>query len=189
MSRLRIAVVAVAALLGACVAGFPAERIWEGARIGAVTPLDFSAFASAGATVAILGAPPGGASEEAVVEALRLPSRFRQAPLQAIDPFSETPPRLRLVFAFGIAGGADGNPLCAGTLPAPAPQHAAQGLEVLGALCDGARADTMARLSHPAPLGPDDPAFAVAMTRLIDTLAPRDRQRRDRSERCFFLPC
>lgn len=189
MSKLRAVLVVAALVLAGCVGNLAAERIWEGARLDTVTALEFSAFASAGPTVAILGAPPGGAAQETVVAALRMPSRFRQAPFQTIDPFSETPPRLRLVLAFGLAGGADGNPLCRGTLSAPAPQRATDGLEVLAALCDGRRADTTARLSHPAPLGPGDPAFATAMTRLIETLAPRDRELRGRGRTCVFLPC
>lgn len=185
---------AVALLLAAALAGCAsllAERIWEGPRLNSVTPIEFSGFAESGPVIEILGRPPGGAPPEVVAAALRMPGRFRQAPFRLAEADRIRPPAqgaLRLVVAFGLAGAADGGPLCRGTAQVPS-THAQPGLEVTAALCVGTSADSAARLSHELPLAPDDPAFAATMARLFDVLAPRAAAFRNRSGGCLLPGC
>ena len=187
----RLVLVLAATALAGC-ADLLAERIWDGERVNSVTPTEFSAFAASGPRVEILGAPPGGASAEEVVAALRMPGRFRNAPFRLVETGSEattTQGMVRLVFAFGAAGAANGRPLCAGQPSGASAQGPKDGLEVTAALCIGRQVDAAARLSHRDPLAPGDPAFTATMARLIDVLAPRSQEFRDRRGMCLIPPC
>lgn len=178
----------VAALAAAGCVGLWGETIWEAPRLNAVTPLEFSAFAAAGPAVEIRGAAPGGATPAEVAAALRMPARYPAAPFRLVGPADGTPPMqgaLRLVFAFGATGPADGRALCAGGGTVPTAQTGR--FEVLGALCIGPNADSAARLSHETPLSPADPAFTGVMTRLIGVLSPREGEFRRRG--CPIPPC
>lgn len=184
------AAVLAAPILAGC-ATLLAERIWEGQRLNAVTPVEFSSFAASGAVVEILGTPPGGAPPEAVAAVLRMPGQYPQAPFRlATADQTRTPAQgaLRLVIAFGLAGPADGRLLCAGgaAVPAKPPQT---GLEATAALCVGPNADSAARLSHAEPLEPGDPRFAATMTRLIQVLSPRAAEFRGRRGGCLLPGC
>jgi len=151
-----------------------AERIFN-AHYFSYSPGEFRSMAAAGAPVEIFGSPPGGATAEEVVAALRMPAHL-----------ASTPPRLaespgqgaRLVFAFGGGGAVNGEALCAGN---PASGALPDRLDVAGAFCRGSRLMTQAQLSFDAPVGPSDPRFTSAMRRLIATLGPRTDPNRDRN--------
>lgn len=168
-------------LLAAGCTGIPGERIYNVTYIS-YTPSNFRSMAAAGAPIEIFGAPPGGASAEQVVEAIRMPAR-----LNAASPrLAEIPGQgQRLVFAFGLAGPVTGEALCAGavvgsTLP--------DRLEVAGAFCRGERMLTRANMTAPGPVGPPDPRFTESMRRLIETLGPRTDPNRDNSRRDCTRP-
>ena len=187
----RLTVVLAVLALPGC-ADLLAERIWDGERLNSITPIEFSAFAGSGPRVEILGAPPGGASPEEVAAVLRMPGRFRNAPFRLVEKGSAEATAqgvVRLVFAFGAQGAANGRPLCAGEASGASAQGPTDGLEVTAALCVGRQADAAARLSHRDPLAPGNPAFTATMARLIDVLAPRASEFRDRRGACLIPPC
>lgn len=132
------------------------------------SPSQFAAFAAAGPVVEIRGAPVDGADPQTVADVLRLPGWWPQTPFRPVTP-GQAAGGQRIVLAFGWPGGLDQHRLCAGEAPAPQPTP---GLEVAAAWCSGSRAGSGGRLSHPDPLTPSDPAFAAAMTRLFDAIAP-----------------
>lgn len=168
----RAALLAVGLAVAGCAAS-SGELIYNDYYYSYV-PSNFRSMAAAGAPVEIFGAPPGGASPEEVVAALRMPARL-----------SSTPPRLaevpgqgqRLVFAFGSGGSVNGDALCAGRTHGGEIEDR---LEVAAAYCRGDRVLTQAQMSLNAPVGPSDPRFAKAMRRLIETLGPREDPNRDR---------
>lgn len=165
----RVAVIAaVAAILLGCAGGAPfAQRITHQSVKVSYSPLQFSAFAAAGPLVEIRGSPPGGATPEQVMEALRLPARWPQTPFRLVAP-DEAARSQRIVLVFGLPGGMGANLLCQGRV-APVMTDT---LTVGAAFCTGRRDATGAKLTDARPLGPDDPEFAVAMTRLFAELAP-----------------
>jgi hypothetical protein len=162
------AIIAAAVILSGCAGGGPfAQRVTHQSVKVSYSPLQFSAFAAAGPLVEIRGAPPGGATPEQVVEALRLPARWPQTPFRLIAP-GEAARSQRIVLVFGLPGGLGANLLCQGQV-APVMTEA---LTVGAAFCTGRRDATGAKLTDARPLGPDDSEFAVAMTRLFAELAP-----------------
>jgi len=171
----------VALLAAAGCAATSGERIYNTLYFS-YTPSNFRSMAAAGAPIEVFGAPPGGATAEEVVAAIRMPSRL-----------GSTSPRLaevpgqgqRLVFAFGGGGAVNGEALCAGAVEGGALNDR---LEVSAAYCRGDRLLTQAQMTVPGPVGPPDPQFTSSMRRLIDVLGPRDDPNRDndRSERIII---
>ena len=181
MRRARAAIIGAALLAAGCSSA--GEKIFN-VNYLSYTPSNFRSMAAAGAPIEIFGAPPGGASPEQVVEAIRMPARLGQ-----------TSPRLaevpgqgqRLVFAFGVAGTVSGSALCSGAVVgATLPDR----LTVRAAYCRGERLLTRADMTVPGPVGPPDPRFTSAMRRLIDMLGPRTDPNRERFERdCIWRAC
>lgn len=164
-----------AAVLAAGCAATGGERIYN-AMYFSYTPSNFRSMAAAGAPIEIFGAPPGGASAEEVVAALRMPARLAStAPRLAEVPGQGQ----RLVFAFGSGGAVNGEALCAGAVQGGALNDR---LEVSAAFCRGDRLMTQAQMTVPGPVGPPDPQFTQSMRRLIDVLGPRDDPNRDREQ-------
>lgn len=161
-----LATLAAALALSNC-APLGGELIFNTKQSSAYTPQNFRGMAAAGAPIEVIGAPPGGASAEEVVAAIRMPARFGSA-----SPVLAQPPGhgQRLVFAFSVNGAVHGPGLCAGKVAAGAFNDR---LEVFGAFCRGGRPLTQAQLSVDGPVGPSDPQFAIVMARLIDILGPR----------------
>ena len=173
--------VALVALLAAAGCSASGERIYN-ALYYSYTPSNFRSMAAAGAPLEIYGTPPGGATPEEVVAAIRMPGHLPQtAPKLAEVPGQGQ----RLVFAFGGAGAVDSSALCRGEVEGGAlPDR----LEVAGAYCRGDRMLTQAQMTADRPLGPPDPDFTRAMRRLIETLGPRTDPNRDndRGERILI---
>jgi len=120
--------------------------------------------AGGGLPVVVLGAPPDGASPEAVVEGLRAPAFFGGDPVALSQPTVGSP---RVVIAFGgvsRAGicdlGRDGGPSAG-----PKTQAAL-------AWCIGEREDASVIMTSGATLGPSDAAFAPAMNQALRALLP-----------------
>lgn len=175
LTKKRLFCLVMLPLRAAC-SGLLDEGIWDGERLDRMTPLEFSGFAERGPSIEIPGAPPGGASPEAVVAVLRMPRQFRQAPFCLVDTGSGEAAAqgvLRFVVAFGAVGAANGRALYTGEPSGASVRNATDGVDVAAALCVGRQANAAARLSYRDALVPGDPAFATAKTRLFQTLAPR----------------
>lgn len=166
---MRLAMTLVAALCAGCALGdLGRQRITHQSDSISYSPTGFSAFAAAGPLVEIRGAPPGGASPEQVLPTLRLPGWWPQTAFRLAQP-GEAERSQRIVLAFGVPGGVSEAILCRGdfqTTPTPA-------LTAAAAFCRGRRGATGAKLTDDRPLAPGDPAFATAMTRLLDAISPR----------------
>ncbi len=145
-------------------------------------PSNFRSMAAAGAPIEIFGSPPGGATEEEIVASIRMPRRLGSTP----PVVAEAPGQgQRLVFAFSVSGSVNGPELCAGNIPGGEFEDR---LEVFGAFCRGDRVLTHSQMSIAGPVGPPDPQFTSAMSRLIDILGPRQDPNRKRNN-CRLRRC
>jgi hypothetical protein len=166
---MRLAVLAAAALCAGCaLQDLTRQRITHQSDSISYDPTGFSAFAAAGPVVEIRGAPPGGAAPADVLPTLRLPGWWPQTPFRPAEP-ADIPRGQRIVLAFGVPGGVSAGILCRGDFPTTSTPS----LTAAAAYCRGRSGATAAKLTDDRPLGPGDPAFATAMTRLFDAIAPR----------------
>jgi len=180
---MRIALLFVVALSAGCaLQDFTRQRITHQSVSITYSPSAFSAFAAAGPLVEIRGAPPGGAGPAAVLPALRLPAGWPQTPFRLVEPAAAAK-STRIVLAFGVPGGVSDALLCRGDYQ---PTQTAA-LTAAAAWCRGRSGGTAAKLTDDRPLGPDDPAFATAMTRLFDAISPRRDPANDNDRELIIL--
>jgi hypothetical protein len=167
---MRGAILVAGALLAGCAAFDPTgERIYGADHLTPFTISGFSAFAASGPVVEVFGTPPGGASPEAVVAALRLPGFWPQTPPRlAPADLPRDAQRIRLVF--GVMGTSDPVGVCRET---PRGGATPGRVELYAAYCRGRSGGSGAKLSIGRELAVDDPAFAQALTRLMGVVAPR----------------
>jgi hypothetical protein len=183
---MRRAALAAVLVLAGCASpeDFFGQRITVPDYFALYTPLEFSTFAAAGPVVEVLGKPPGGATAEQVVAALRIPGYWPQTPPRLLDPDGPRPARV-LKLIFGATGAGNPFDVCAGRAKGG---ETPGRLTVNGAFCINGSPASTAYLVDKRPLTPDDPAFSDALARLVNTLAPTfDPQRRGRRDRSALL--
>lgn len=159
-----VAAALAASLLAGCAGG---ARVHSVTLFSPYTPLGAASFAASGPLVEVRGAPPGGASPEAVAAALRMPGNFAQTGFR-VAPVGGT--GQRIVLAFG-ARSVDPGRICAPGASGGASQSGG-GLELGAAYCVGATAASVGVLSAPDVGGPEDPAFAASVRGLLTEMMP-----------------
>lgn len=186
ITKVAIRSAATVAIAASLLVAWPATAFLGGETIYNVhimsyAPSNFRSLAASGAPIELIGLPPGGATAEETIAAIRMPNYWPQTPPRPVEVPGEG---ARLVFAFGVSGGVNGTMVCSGSAPGVA---LSDRLEVAAAYCRGDRRISEARMSIDAPVGPPDPQFARSMRRLVATLGPRVDPNRSRERGRIFI--